>query len=95
MAGYWIVRGNVKDKEAFEEYARLWGPIAERYGASYVAAGGRHETREGVELQRVAIVEFSSYEQAIACYDDPDYRATLPQAFKAYDDRELVIVEGR
>ncbi len=42
----------------------------------------------------MVIVEFSSYEQAVACYDDPEYRESLPYAFKAYD-RELVIVEGR
>lgn len=94
MAGYWILRGTVKDQEAFDEYARLWGPIAERYGVRYLAAGGRHETREGVDHERVVIVEFSSYEQAVACYDDPEYRESLPFAFKAYD-RELVIVEGR
>ena len=93
MAGYWIVRGTIKDKAAFEEYARLWGPIAERYGARFLAGGGRHETREGTEVQRVAIAEFPSYEQALACYDDPEYRESLPIALKAYD-RELVIVEG-
>ena len=93
MAGYWIVRGRLKDQAAFEEYARLWGPVAKRYGARMLAGAGSHETREGDEVERVVLVEFDSYETAKACYDDPEYRESLPHAFKAYD-RELVIVEG-
>lgn len=42
----------------------------------------------------MVILEFSSYEQAVACYHDPEYRESLPYALKAFD-RELVIVEGR
>lgn len=93
MAGYWIVRGSIRDQGAFEEYARLWQPIAERYGATFLAPGKRHETREGKDYDRVVIVEFPSYEQAVACYDDPQYKAALVPAMKAYD-RELTIVDG-
>ncbi len=93
MAGYWIVRGTIKDQAAFEEYVRLWNPIAERYGASYLTGGKGHQTREGKDYQRVVIVQFPSYEQAVACYDDPDYRAALVPAMLAYD-RDLVIVDG-
>jgi uncharacterized protein (DUF1330 family) len=94
MAGYWIIRGSeVKDQESFEEYARLWGPIAERYEAKFIAGGNGHETREGEGTPRILIVEFPSYEQAIACYDDPEYQATLEFAHKAYD-RDFVIVNG-
>jgi uncharacterized protein (DUF1330 family) len=94
MAGFWIVLGStVKDQEAFDEYVRLWNPIAERYGAAFVVAGGRHETREGEDCARVVVIEFPSYEKAVACYDDPDYQESLIYARKAYD-RHLVIVEG-
>ncbi len=94
MAGYWIVRGSeIRDQEAFDEYARLWSPIGERYEATFVAGRNRHQTREGEECARITLVEFPSFEQAIACYDDPEYQAALKYAHKAYD-RELVIVEG-
>ena len=97
MAGYWIVKGTISDAEAYQAYAKLWGPIAERFGARFIAGGGAHETREGADFERVAIVAFESYEQARACYDDPEYRVALDVAMKAYDPakpRELVIVEG-
>lgn len=95
MAGYWIARGTVKDPDAYAEYARLWKPIGERFGARFLAAGKRDETREGVDHARTSIIEFPSYEQALACYDDPAYQACLPHALEAYENqRDLVIVEG-
>jgi len=95
MAGFWIARGTITDQDAYAHYARLWAPIAERFGARFIASGQRHQTREGVDKTRVAIIEFPSYEQALACYDDPDYQACLPYALAAYANaRELIIVEG-
>jgi uncharacterized protein (DUF1330 family) len=96
MAGYWIVKGTVKDQEAYQEYGRLWQPIAQKYGAKFIT-GAEHETREGAEFARVAVLEFPSYEQAKACYDDADYAVALKFAMDAYDPeqpRELVIVDG-
>ena len=39
MAGYWIIHGTIRDQSAFEEYARLWKPIAERYDAKFLVPG--------------------------------------------------------
>ena len=93
MPGYWIVKGSeMRDQAAFDEYAKRWAPVAERYGAKMLNAGGRLDAREGA-WGRVVIVEFPSFEQAVACYEDADYQASLPFARQAYD-RELAIVEG-
>ena len=96
MPGYWLIRStDIGDQAAFDEYAKLWAPIAEKYGARFIAGRGvRHETREGEDCPRNTVIEFSSYEQAVACYDDPDYQMALALANKAYACRELVIVEG-
>ncbi len=96
MAGYFMIRStNVRDQVAFDEYSKLWKPIAEKYGAQFIAGRGvRHETREGDDYPRNLIVEFPSYDQAVACYDDPDYKVALGLAQKAYEHRELVIVES-
>ena len=93
MAGYWIVKGGeLRDKEAYKEYARRWGPVADRFSARILNAGGRLDAREGT-WGRSVIVEFPSFEQAVACYEDEEYQASLPFARKAYD-RDLAIVEG-
>ena len=94
MAGYWVIHGSeVKDQEAFDEYARLAIPVIEKYEATIVAGRNRHQTREGAERARILIIEFPSYDQAIACYDDMEYQAAIEYAHRAYD-RELAIVEG-
>lgn len=94
MAGYWIVRGSeIKDADALQQYAELWPPIAARYGAEIVAGKGEVDTREGPHYARQLLVRFDSYEQAVACYDDPEYQVAMKLAQRAYD-RELSIVQG-
>lgn len=95
MAGYWIAHGTIIDEDAYAEYARRWGPIARRFGARFIASGKRHRTCEGTDHSRVAIIEFPTYEKALACYDDAHYQACLPYALAAYGNaRALMIVEG-
>ena len=42
---------------------------------------------------RLIVVEFPSYEQANACYDDPAYQEARQFALQA-SERELLIFEG-
>ena len=94
MSGYWIVRGSsIKDEDALREYGKLWGPISERYGAEVIAGKGEIETREGNHYPRQLIVKFPSFQDAVDCYEDPEYQAAIAVANKAYQ-RELSIVEG-
>ena len=94
MPGYWIVRASpVEDQEAFDEYVRLWPPIAKRYNARPLAGRGRFESPEGEAPARVTVIEFPSYDDAVACYADPEYREALPFVNKA-GNRDLLIVEG-
>lgn len=94
MSGYWVVTASeTVDQEAYAEYVRLWGPIAQKYGAKMIAARTRHQNKEGQGADRVTLVEFPSYEDAIACYDDPAYQAAMPYVHKA-GTRNLMIVEG-
>ncbi|MFC6636925.1 DUF1330 domain-containing protein [Sulfitobacter sp. JBTF-M27] len=95
MAGYWIIRGSVSDTQALEEYARRYNAIGERFGGRYLTAGGKHQIREGREFDRVVIVEFDSFDRAVACYEDAEYQELIPVALKAYGhDREFTIVDG-
>lgn len=94
MAGYWIVRaGATKDAEALRAYGEIWARVAPRFGAEIFAGRGRVETPEGAQYPRQFIIRFASFEQAVACYEDPEYQASLPFAALAYD-RDLSILEG-
>ncbi|WP_085677605.1 MULTISPECIES: DUF1330 domain-containing protein [unclassified Pseudomonas] len=93
MKGYWIILGaDVTDTQAQQEYGRLWGPIAEQYGATLkrLAPGALVEAHSST---RVLAVEFESYAQAKACYEDPAYAEAKAWALRAYR-RELIIIEG-
>ncbi len=93
MAAYWMVRsGEIKDQAALEEYGRRWSAIAERFQARVIARG-EHQTPEGRDSPRVLIVEFPSYSQAIACYEDAEYQQAIVFANRAFD-RELTIING-
>jgi len=95
MSGFWLVRsGAIKDQQALEQYADLWAPIAERYGAEIIAGGSTIDTREGPHYPRQLVVQFPSFQDAVSCYEDSDYQLAMEYARKAFD-RELSIVEGR
>jgi len=94
MKGYWIILGSaVTDTEAQEHYGQLWAPIAEKYQAKLkvLEPGALLETHA---TSRVMAVEFPSYAQAKACYEDPAYAQAKSFALRA-SRRELIILEGQ
>ncbi|MBN5495449.1 DUF1330 domain-containing protein [Pseudomonas aeruginosa] len=94
MKGYWIILGTaVKDLQSQQQYARLWQPIGEKYGA-VVKVLDAGSLRESCYSSRVLVVEFASLELANACYDDPAYQEAREFALRAAA-RELIIVEGQ
>lgn len=54
--------------------------MGEKYNARLLAGRSEHQTREGEDYPRVLVIEFPSYEQAIACYDDPGYHKAMQYA---------------
>jgi uncharacterized protein (DUF1330 family) len=94
VKGYWIVLGSeLTDPEAQRAYGKLWGPIAEKFGAKLKSLDPGAVLKEAETTRRVVIVEFPSYEQALACYADPAYEEAKQYAFKA-SKRDLLIIEG-
>lgn len=94
MKGYWIVLGTeVTDQAAQAEYGRLWAPIAEKYGVKINPAEVPPVLKEARNTARVIIVEFPTYEDAVACYEDPDYQTAKAFANKAAM-RDLLILRG-
>jgi len=93
MKGYWLIFGaDVKDPEAIKEYARLWKPIGEKYGAVLKVLDPSALIEPGIST-RVLTVEFDSIEKARACYDDPDYTHAKAFALRAAP-RQLIMLEG-
>lgn len=91
--GYWIVNNVVNDAETYKSYqAANAAPFAE-YGAKFLVRAGTQQGREGQTLPRSVVIEFASYEDAIACYESESYSAAKAVRESAANGT-LVIVEG-
>jgi len=94
MKGYWIILGTaVTDQAAQEEYGRLWRPIAERYEAKINPSKVPPVLKEARDTARVIIVEFPTYDAAVACYEDPAYQEAKKIANTAAR-RDLLIIKA-
>ena len=91
--GYWIAMVDITDPVKYPEYVAANAVAFEKYGAKFLARGGRHEDPEGPTGQRHVIIEFESYQTAIACYQSPEYQAALKIRLEA-SSAHFVIVEG-
>ena len=94
MKAYWIAQVDVNDPQQYTQYTQR-GPAAFKlYGGRFLARGGRSEAVEGKAApQRTVIIEFDSYDQAVACYNSPEYQDAM--SYRAGAARaEIVIVEG-
>ena len=91
--GYWIARVDVRDPERYKDYVAAAKPAFERYGANFLARGGKYQGMEGTARGRNVVIEFPSVEAALACYNSPEYQAA--KAIRVtVADAEMVIVEG-
>lgn len=91
--GYLIAHITVTDPEGYPEYVRRDTPILESHGANFVVRGGKQEVLEGESGQRTVVIEFESYEAAMAAYNDPDYQE-VAEIRRRCADSVCLIVEG-
>ena len=91
--GYWVARVDVDDVEAYKKYiAANAAPFAE-YGARFLVRAGQFVNPEGGARSRNVVIEFPSYEVAVACYNSPGYQAAI-ELRRTVAESDLVIVEG-
>jgi len=94
MKAYWIAHVDVTDPDQYAQYAQRAPAAFALFGGKLLARGGRSEAMEGrATPQRSVVIEFESYEQALACYHSEQYQQACGYrqgAAKA----EVIIVEG-
>ncbi|CAN5340895.1 DUF1330 domain-containing protein [soil metagenome] len=90
---YWIARATVSDPDQYKLYAEAASAVFPKYGAKVLARGGRHAILEGAGRPRNVVIEFNSYDDAVACYNSADYQAARVKR-KGAGEVEIVIVEG-
>jgi uncharacterized protein (DUF1330 family) len=91
--GYWIARVDVDNTEAYDRYRALNGMAFAKFGAKFIVRGPAGKVVKGTPRKHNVVIEFESYEKALACYDSPEYQAAL-EHLKDVGPTDLVIVGG-
>ncbi len=91
--GYWIARVDIQDPEQYKKYVAANALAFSKFGARFLVRGGAFEVPEGSSRQKSVVLEFSSYQAALECYQSPEYQEALKLRLEmAICD--LVIIEG-
>jgi uncharacterized protein (DUF1330 family) len=91
--GYWVVSGDVSDPEGYKLYIAENAKAFRKYGARFLARGGKAEAVEGKGRSRIVVIEFKDYDTALACYRCPEYAKAIDlRRNKAVAD--IVVTEG-
>ena len=91
--GYWIARVDVRDEDAYKKYITANAEPFAEFGARFVVRGGQYESVEGTPRARNVVIEFPSYEAALACYRSPGYQKAMGFRRDA-SEGDLIIIEG-
>jgi uncharacterized protein (DUF1330 family) len=92
--GYWVsVYRAIFDPEKLTAYNELAGPAVRAGGGRPLARGGRVVAHDAGIAQRVVLIEFDSFEQAVAAHESEAYQKALV-ALSDGVERDFRIVEG-
>jgi uncharacterized protein (DUF1330 family) len=91
--GYWIVRVDVADPEAYKAYVAANAEAFRKFGARFLVRAGKFETVEGAGRTRNVVIEFKDYATALACYRSPEYAAAKALRIGAAS-ADIIVIEG-
>ena len=93
--GYWVsVYPTITDPEGLDVYNKLAAPAVKAAGGRTLARGGsRVVAHEAGIAERVVLIEFDSFEQAVAAHESAAYQEALV-ALSDGVERDFRIVEG-
>ena len=64
--GYWVVRANISNQQEYSEYVKLATSIIKQFDGKFLIRGGDQVEFEEVGFDRTVVVEFKSYQDALA-----------------------------
>lgn len=91
--GYIIGHITVNEPEAYQEYVVKDTPILEGLGGRFIIRGGQSQVMEGETNDRHVVIEFPSYEAALAAYNDPEYQEVMKIRHRTATST-ILVVEG-
>ncbi|MEH2505077.1 MULTISPECIES: DUF1330 domain-containing protein [unclassified Bradyrhizobium] len=91
--GYWIGRVDVHNDEGYKPYMAANPAIFQKFGGRFIVRGGKFTAVEGQCRSRNVVIEFDSYEKALACYNSPEYQANI-KVRQPHSIADLIVIEG-
>ncbi|MFC4907399.1 DUF1330 domain-containing protein [Actinomadura gamaensis] len=92
--GYWVsVYPAISDVERLTPYNELARPAVQAGGGRVLSRGSRVVAHEAGITERVVLIEFDSFEQAVAAYESEAYQKALAALPVGYE-RDFRIIEG-
>ena len=85
---------SVSDPAALAAYSELARPAIQAAGGRILAGGLPRYVREAGLKERTVLIEFDSFEQAVATYETEGYKKAL-EALGSTAERDIRIVEAR
>jgi len=94
MAAYVVItKTRTRDQDQLDLYARKAPEFMAGHAAVFLARFGACTVKEGASAEGVAIIEFPTFEAAMAWYQSPAYQQASRHRFQG-GDYNVVIVEG-
>ena len=95
MPAYWVARSRIDDPVQYKKYTDLVPAIIARHGGKVLARGGKFRVMEGPDtFRRFVVIEFPTFEQAVACFESPEYQEAAAHRKAGGGVVENVIVDG-
>jgi uncharacterized protein (DUF1330 family) len=95
MPAYWVARSRIDDPVQYKKYTDLVPGIIARHGGKVLARGGKFRVMEGPDtFRRFVVIEFPTFEQAVACFESPEYQEAAAHRKAGGGIVENVIVDG-
>lgn len=92
--GYWVsVYRTIADPEKVAAYDKLTGPAIDAAGGRTLSLGSRVVAHDAGIAERTVLIEFDSFEQAVAARESAAYQEALAVLGDAVE-RDFRIIEG-
>ena len=91
--GYIVAHIRVHDKEGFEKFKEMAGPVISEYGGKVLVRNPNPEVREGNGSGVATVIEFESIEGARKFYESDKYTAARAVRELAAET-DLILVGG-
>jgi uncharacterized protein (DUF1330 family) len=93
LKGYWVANVDISNLDQYKKYVAANAVAVHKYGGRFLTRGGKSEIVEGKLRSRIVLIEFPSFDAALACYHSPEY-AAAKEFRESASVADIVVLEG-